>query len=113
MQLFAAASAGRRSRSCCSTPAATIPSRNARRARRAGGGFRGFSRQTEEDHSLLIANATLSGQLAADGDAGDHSPFAKSLLKSFDDNPATFLRDLLEMTAKDVRVASAARRCPR
>ena len=27
----------------------------------AGGGFRGFSRQTEEDRSLLIANATLSG----------------------------------------------------
>ena len=78
----------------------------------AGGGFRGFSRQTEEDRSLLIANATLSGQLAADGDAGDHSPFAKSLLKNFDENPRAFLRDVLEMTAKDVRVASRGSQVP-
>ena len=78
----------------------------------AGGGFRGFSRQTEEDRSLLIANATLSGQLAADGDAGDHSPFAKSLLKNFDENPRAFLRDVLEMTAKDVRVASRGAQVP-
>jgi len=47
----------------------------------------GLSRLTEEDRSLLSANATLSSQLAADGDAGDHSPFARSLLKNFDGEP--------------------------
>ena len=78
----------------------------------SGGGFRGFSRQTEEDRSLLIANATLSGQLAADGEAGEHSPFAKSLLKNFQDNPRLFMRDVLEMTAKDVRVASRGAQIP-
>jgi formylglycine-generating enzyme required for sulfatase activity len=78
----------------------------------SGGGFRGFSRQTEEDRSLLIANATLSGQLAADGDAGGHSPFAQSLLKNFEANPRAYLRDVLEMTAKDVRVASRGAQIP-
>jgi len=60
----------------------------------------------------LIANATLSGQLAADGDAGDHSPFAKSLLKNFDENPRLPMRDVLELTAKDVRVASRGAQVP-
>jgi formylglycine-generating enzyme required for sulfatase activity len=78
----------------------------------SGGGFRGFSRQTEEDRSLLVANATLSGQLAADGAAGEHSPFAKSLLKNFEENPRLFMRDVLEMTAKDVRVASRGAQIP-
>jgi hypothetical protein len=74
--------------------------------RKFGQRLRGFSRLADEDRSLLIANATLSGQLAADGDAGDHSPFAKSLLKNFDAHPRLFLRDVLELTAKDVRLAS-------
>jgi formylglycine-generating enzyme required for sulfatase activity len=78
----------------------------------SGGGFRGFSRQTEEDRSLLIATSALSGQLAADGDTGDHSPFAKSLLKNFEENPRLFLRDVLELTAKDVRVASRGAQVP-
>jgi len=72
----------------------------------------GLSRLTEEDRSLLSANATLSSQLAADGDAGDHSPFAKSLLKNFDGNPRLYMRDMLEDTAKDVCVASRGAQVP-
>ena len=67
-------------------------------------GFRGFSR--------LTANATLSGQLAADGDAGDHSPFAKSLLKNFEEHPHLYMRDVLELTAQEVRVASRGAQVP-
>ena len=78
----------------------------------AGSGFRGFSRITEEDRSLLIANATLSGQLAADGDPGAHSPFAQSLLKNIEEHPRVFLRDLLDMTAEDVRIASRGAQVP-
>jgi hypothetical protein len=55
----------------------------------AGGGFRGFSRQTEEDRSLLIANATLSGQLAADGDAGESFALRQIAAQEFRrENPA-------------------------
>ncbi len=75
-------------------------------------GFRGFSRLTDEDRALLIANATLSGQLAADGDAGDHSPFAKSLLKNFEEHPHLYMRDVLELTAQEVRVASRGAQVP-
>jgi uncharacterized caspase-like protein len=64
---------------CRNNPFPQCPTRGAG----AGSGFRGFSRITEEDRSLLIANATLSGQLAADGDPGAHSPFAQSLLRNF------------------------------
>ena len=78
----------------------------------AGSGFRGFSRITEEDRSLLIANATLSGQLAADGDPGAHSPFAQSLLKNIEEHPRVYLRDLLDMTAEDVRIASRGAQVP-
>ena len=64
---------------CRNNPFPQCPTRGAGE----GSGFRGFSRLTEDDRSLLIANATLSGKLAADGDAGGHSPFATSLLKNF------------------------------
>ncbi len=93
---------------CRNNPFPQCPSRGAN----AGSGFRGFSRLTEEDRALLIANATLSGQLAADGDSGSHSPFAQSLLKNFDEHPRLFLRDLLELTARDVRVASRGSQVP-
>jgi formylglycine-generating enzyme required for sulfatase activity len=93
---------------CRNNPFPQCPTRGAN----SGSGFRGFSRLTEEDRSLLIANATLSGQLAADGDAGDHSPFAKSLLKNLEDNPRLYMRDVLEATAKDVRVASRGAQVP-
>ena len=39
------------------------------------------------DRTLLIANATLSGNLAADGDPGAHSPFASALIKNFNEHP--------------------------
>ncbi len=93
---------------CRNNPFPQCPTRGAN----SGSGFRGFSRLTDEDRSLLIANATLSGQLAADGEVGDHSPFAKSLLKNFDEHPRLFLRDVLELTAKDVRVASRGVQVP-
>ena len=93
---------------CRNNPFPQCPSRGAN----TGSGFRGFSRLTEEDRSLLIANATLSGKLAADGDAGDHSPFAKSLLKNFEAHPRLFLRDLLDLTAQEVRVASRGNQVP-
>jgi formylglycine-generating enzyme required for sulfatase activity len=77
-----------------------------------GGGFRGLSRVTEEDRSLLIANATLSGKLAADGESGQHSPFAKALLANFQLYPRTPIRDLLDLTAKEVRVATLGSQVP-
>ena len=55
-----------------------------------------------EGRSLLIANATLSGQLAADGDPGAHSPFAKALLARFETETHRYFRDLLDPTASDV-----------
>jgi formylglycine-generating enzyme required for sulfatase activity len=111
-QLFAAASPAPQQivllDACRNNPFPQCPSRGTN----SGSGFRGFSRLTEEDRSLLIANATLSGQLAADGEQGDHSPFAKSLLKNFDEHPRLYLRDLLDMTAQDVRIASRGTQVP-
>ena len=93
---------------CRNNPFPQCPTRGAN----SGSGFHGFSRLTQEDRALLIANATLSGQLAADGDSGGHSPFAKSLLKNFDEHPRLFLRDLLELTAREVRIASRGSQVP-
>jgi len=59
-------------------------------------------RMGSEARSLLIANATLSGQLAADGDPGAHSPFAKALLARFETETHRYFRDLLDLTASDV-----------
>ena len=75
----------------------------ASRGARSGGGFRGLQRVVEADTSLLIANATLSGQLAADGEAGGHSPFAQALLARFATDSAAPFRDMLDRTARDVR----------
>jgi uncharacterized caspase-like protein len=111
-ELFAAAGAAPQQvvllDACRNNPFPQCPTHGAN----SGSGFRGFSRLADEDRSLLIANATLSGQLAADGDAGDHSPFAKSLLKNFGAHPRLFLRDVLELTAKDVRLASRGVQVP-
>ena len=91
-QLFAAASAAPQQivllDACRNNLFPQCPSRGVN----SRSGFRGFSRLTDEDRALLIANATLSGQLAADGDAGDHSPFAKSLLKNFEEHPHLYMR---------------------
>jgi len=61
---------------------------------------------------VLIVNATLSGQLAADGDAGEHSPFAKALLARFSESPRTYFRDLLDQAAADVRRATFGAQVP-
>ena len=84
----------------------------ASRSAQEGGGFRGFSRISADDQSLLIANATLPGQLAADGAPGAHSPFAKALLNRFAANPRLFMRDLLDLTARDVQLASGGSQVP-
>jgi len=83
---------------CRNDPFPQCPSRSVG----GGGGFRGFTRVGSEGRSLLIANATLSGQLAADGEAGRHSPFAKALLARFETDAHLFLRDLLDHAAGDV-----------
>ena len=93
---------------CRNDPFPQCPTRGAG----SGGGFRGFSQAAEEDRSLLIANATLSGKLAADGETGDHSPFAKALLANFKQFPRTPLRDLLDLTAKEVRIATQGAQVP-
>ena len=53
---------------CRNNPFPQCPTRGA-----SGSGFRGLSLVGEADRTLLIANATLSGNLAADGDPGAHS----------------------------------------
>jgi hypothetical protein len=75
-------------------------------------GFRGLQRVAASDTSLIIANATLSGQLAADGDPGAHSPFATALLSRFDADGSAPLRDMLDRTARDVRDATGGTQVP-
>lgn len=82
------------------------------RAAQAGSGFRGIQRIGSSDRSLLIANATLSGQLAADGDPGEHSPFARALLARFTSDARVPWRDLLDLTARDVTVGSKGQQTP-
>jgi hypothetical protein len=84
----------------------------ASRGARSGGGFRGLQRIVEADTSLIIANATLSGQLAADGDAGRHSPFAEALLARFSTDGGRPLRDMLDSTARDVRQSTSGAQVP-
>ena len=93
---------------CRNNPFPQCPSRGVN----AGSGFRGLSLVGEADRTLLIANATLSGNLAADGDPGGHSPFARALIKNFNEHPRLYFGDLLNMTAADVRVASRGSQIP-
>lgn len=93
--------------SCRNDPFPSCPTRSARQ----GSGFRGLSR-VNADGTMLIANATLSGDLAADGNPGEHSPFAKALLNRFVSSPSTYFRDLLDQVAQDVRVASNGSQTP-
>jgi len=92
---------------CRNNPFPQCPTRGA-----SGSGFRGLSLVGEADRTLLIANATLSGNLAADGDPGAHSPFASALIKNFNEHPRLYFGDLLNMTAADVRVASRGAQIP-
>jgi len=84
----------------------------ASRGTASGSGFRGLQRVAASDTSLIIANATLSGQLAADGDAGAHSPFATALLSRFDADGGAPLRDMLDRTARDVRETTGGTQIP-
>ncbi len=94
--------------SCRNDPFPQCPSRSAG----SGSGFRGIARVGGEGASLLIANATLSGQLAADGSPGQHSPFAKALLARFKTDAHMHLRDLLDSASQDVSVASRGSQVP-
>jgi hypothetical protein len=78
----------------------------------SGGGFRGLQRVASTDSSLIIANATLSGQLAADGDPGAHSPFSTALLSRMSTDAGVPLRDMLDRTARDVRAATGGTQVP-
>ncbi len=82
------------------------------RSTQTGSGFRGFSLVRDEDRSIIIANATLSGQLAADGAEGGHSPFAEALLARMETNGNMYLRDLLDTVARDVRVGTGGQQIP-
>ena len=93
---------------CRNNPFPQCPSRGTN----TGSGFRGLSLVGEADRTLLIANATLSGSLAADGDPGAHSPFATALIKNFNEHPRLYFGDLLNKTAADVRVASRGGQIP-
>lgn len=111
-RLFEAAS-GARNRiimldSCRNNPFPRCPTR----ATRAGSGFRGLSRIGGGLASTLIVNATLSGALAADGDPGQHSPFARALLKRFSSNANVYFRDLFDQVAQDVSNATQGQQVP-
>ncbi|HET7446623.1 MAG TPA: caspase family protein, partial [Methyloceanibacter sp.] len=93
---------------CRNNPFPQCPTRGAN----SGSGFRGLSLVGEADRTLIIANATLSGNLAADGDPGAHSPFASALIKNFNEHPRLYFGDLLNRTAADVRVASRGTQIP-
>jgi formylglycine-generating enzyme required for sulfatase activity len=93
---------------CRNNPFPQCPTRGAN----SGSGFRGLSLVGDADRTLLIANATLSGNLAADGEPGAHSPFASALIKNFNEHPRLYFGDLLNMTAADVRVASRGAQIP-
>ena len=70
---------------CRNNPFPQCPTRGA-----SGSGFRGLSLVGEADRTLLIANATLSGNLAADGDPGAHSPFASALIRNLNEHPRLY-----------------------
>jgi formylglycine-generating enzyme required for sulfatase activity len=93
---------------CRNDPFPQCPARGAGQ----GSGFRGLSLLGEADRTLLIANATGSGKLAADGDPGSHSPFASALLKNFNESPHLYFGDLLNKTAADVKIASHGAQVP-
>lgn len=82
------------------------------RSAREGTGFRGLSRITNDKGSMLIANATLSGSLAADGKPGEHSPFAKALLNQFETRKNVYFRDMLDQVAKEVRKLTNGQQIP-
>lgn len=93
---------------CRNDPFPQCPTRGAGQ----GSGFRGFNRITSADQSLLIANATLPGELAADGAPGGHSPFAEALLARFEASPDAYFRDVLDLTARDVQRATGGGQVP-
>ncbi|BBE72624.1 SUMF1/EgtB/PvdO family nonheme iron enzyme [Oharaeibacter diazotrophicus] len=91
---------------CRSDPFPQCPKRGAE-----AGGFRGLARVASTG-STLIANATLSGSVAADGAPGEHSPFARALLARFENGRTVPFRDLLDEVAEDVRVATDGAQIP-
>ena len=93
--------------SCRNDPFPSCPTR----AARSGNGFRGLSR-VDTGGSMLIANATLSGALAQDGQPGEHSPFAAALLSELKSSPTVKFRDILDRVALTVKVATSGSQVP-
>ncbi|WP_237153725.1 SUMF1/EgtB/PvdO family nonheme iron enzyme [Oryzibacter oryziterrae] len=85
---------------CRSDPFPSCPKRGTEDS-----GFRGLTR-VNSSGSTLIASATLSGSVAADGKPGQHSPFTQALLARFENGKTVPFRDLLDQVAEDVRVAT-------
>lgn len=75
------------------------------------GGFRGLSRITGRG-KFLMANATLSGFVAADGTPGSHSPFARSLLANLRQMPQVYLHDVLDRVATEVKESTDGKQFP-
>lgn len=91
---------------CRSDPFPACPKRGA-----DASGFRGLARIATSG-STLIANATLSGSVAADGAPGGHSPFTAALLARFEDGRTVPFRDLLDGVAEDVRLSTNGAQIP-
>lgn len=91
---------------CRSDPFPQCPKRGAEEM-----GFRGLTR-IQTSGSTLIANATLSGSVAADGLPGGHSPFTTALLARFETGRTVPFRDLLDEVAEDVRVSTGGAQIP-
>jgi len=83
------------------------PFKRCPKSRSAGDGlsfsFRGLGRLGGVSRSLMLANATQPGGLAADGPTGRHSPFNSALRAAFEQNPQAPLRDVLDRASARVK----------
>jgi tetratricopeptide (TPR) repeat protein len=60
-----------------------------------------------ESESFLLVLSTKPGQVALDGPAGAHSPYARALLQWLEKEPAVYFHDVLSHTAKEVIEATS------
>lgn len=78
----------------------------------SGMGFRNLGELARPGVSVMIANSTLPGAVASDGQRGQHSPFARSLIDRMTERPTAPLRDVLDLVAADVEKATGGRQTP-
>jgi len=86
--------------------------RNNPRAGRTRGGVRGLSRMSPGDDYTLIAFSTNDQDVAQDG-SGANSPYAEALNRHLARAKELPLRRIFELTATDVRAATAQKQRPR